>query len=104
MENLQQEMVASQTEHQQVADQLKEALNDKSMLETQMEASLSLLGPSGTALSLVPHTVSCQGSIVACTVLRHFMVFPADNARFSKSVSCNIAVHWLHINQRTVDT
>lgn len=59
MESLQQEVVSSRTAHQQVADQLQEALNDKAMLEGQMDASLTLLGSAGAVLRLVSLT-SCN--------------------------------------------
>ena len=62
LDNLQQDVVASRTAQQQVADQLQEALNDKAMLEGQMEASLSLVGAPGAVLSL--HHSLCAVSAV----------------------------------------
>ena len=55
LDNLQQDVVASRTAQQQVADQLQEALNDRAMLEGQMEASLSLVGPAGAVLGCTTH-------------------------------------------------
>ena len=59
MGNLQQEVISSQTAHQQMADQLKEALKDKCMLEDQMDASLSLLGRTGVVLRPCATHVIC---------------------------------------------
>lgn len=56
LESLQQEVVFTRTAQQQMADQLQEVLNDKTMLEGQMEASLSLVGQAGA----VPRLTSCN--------------------------------------------
>ena len=63
MESLQQQVISSQTAHHQVSGQLKEALNDKAMLERQMEATLSLTGRAGAMLGLAA-LASCQMSML----------------------------------------
>ena len=67
IESLQQDVESSQTAQQQIADQLKEAIGDKGVLQSQLDSVASLTAQAGRREAL-RHTRR-PASVCACCVL-----------------------------------